>query len=175
MALLAVPLVAQSTTAWAQEELAGSGEVVYGGFGGTYAEGLRRHVFEPLTKATGIKVVDVTANVMEPVVSAMHRAGRMDWDITAIGARLIPEMRDAGMFAPIDYSLWAPEAINGVPADNRLADAVVAFGFGMGLLTIREPSHPAAQKAGQTFGMSRSFPGRAALLQPMANSTSLPR
>src|SRR5215471_18590178 len=105
-AALSVPFVAQATTAWAQEKLAGSGEVVYFSFGGSFTEGIRRYVFDPFTKVTGIKVVDVTGDHAEVVIKAMHKAGRIDWDITTFGSRAYPEMHEAGMFVPIDYSLW---------------------------------------------------------------------
>ena len=49
---LAMPLVTKSTLAWAEEKLAGSGEVVVQTFGGSYTEGFRRYVHDPFTKAT---------------------------------------------------------------------------------------------------------------------------
>ncbi|MBT1517619.1 hypothetical protein KIP88_45985, partial [Bradyrhizobium sp. SRL28] len=41
-ALLSVPLVAKATMAWAQEKLAGSGEVIVYSTGGSFTEGARR-------------------------------------------------------------------------------------------------------------------------------------
>ncbi|MGY4408324.1 spermidine/putrescine-binding protein [Bradyrhizobium sp. LB7.1] len=105
-ALLSIPWVAKATAAWAQEKLAGSGEVVVFTYGGSATAGARRYVFDPVTNATGIKVIDVTGDIAEPLVKAMFQAGRVDWDIAQVQAQYYSAMRDARMFVPIDYSLW---------------------------------------------------------------------
>ncbi|WP_128931996.1 hypothetical protein [Bradyrhizobium zhanjiangense] len=53
--LLRIPFAAKATNAWAQEKLAGSGEGVVFSYGGSFTEGVRRYVYEPFTKATGIR------------------------------------------------------------------------------------------------------------------------
>lgn len=126
-ALLSVPFVAKSTTVWAQENLAGTGEVVFFTYGGSFTQGARRYVFDPFTKATGIKVIDVTADLAEPQVKAMIQAGRIDWDVTFVQAQNYSAMHDAGMFLPVDYALWDPESIEGLPAHTRLKDAVAVI------------------------------------------------
>ncbi|MCK1703686.1 MULTISPECIES: extracellular solute-binding protein [unclassified Bradyrhizobium] len=125
--LLSLPFVTKTTKAWAQEKLAGSGEVVVFSYGGSFTEGVWRSVYEPFTKATGIKVVDVVADLAEPQVKAMHQAGRVDWDIAYIEAEAYPAMHKAGMFGAIDYSLWDQEALEGTPPHTRLKDAVVGL------------------------------------------------
>lgn len=129
--LLSVPFIVKATSAWAQEKLVGSGEVVAFSYGGSFTEGLRRNVYDPFTKATGINVVDVVADFSEPQVKAMFRAGRVDWDTAILLGQNYPEMHEAGMFVPIDYSLWDAESLQGVPETDRLNDAVVASGTGM--------------------------------------------
>ncbi|MCA1510424.1 ABC transporter substrate-binding protein [Bradyrhizobium sp. NBAIM01] len=126
-ALLSAPFVAKATAAWAQEKLAGSGEVVVFSYGGSFTQGVRKYVYEAFTKATGIAVVDVTGDFAEPQVKAMKEAGRMDWDLAFIDAQSYPAMSEAGMFEPVDYSLWDPESLVGIPAANRLKDAAVAY------------------------------------------------
>lgn len=128
-ALLSAPFLAKATTAWAQEKLAGSGEVVAFSWGGSYTDGLRRYVYEPFTKATGIKVIDVTADNAEPQVKAMNQAGRIDWDIAYIQRQNYPAMHQDGMFVPIEYSLWDHESLEGTPPHSRLVDAVVINQF----------------------------------------------
>ncbi|MVT55251.1 extracellular solute-binding protein [Bradyrhizobium yuanmingense] len=123
-ALLSLPLIAQITSAWAQETLAGSGEVVAFTWGGSYTEGVRRYVFEPFKQATGIKVVEAVGDLPVPLVKAMHHAGRVDWDIAYLPRKNYPEMHEAGMFVPIDYSLWDQESLDGTPPEARLKDAV---------------------------------------------------
>ncbi|MDF0523435.1 hypothetical protein P0R31_40445 [Bradyrhizobium yuanmingense] len=125
--MLSLPIIANSTAAWAQEKLAGSGEVVVFSYGGSFTEGVRRSVYEPFTKATGIKVVDVVADLAEPQVKAMHQAGRVDWGIAYVEAEAYPAMHKAGMFEPMDYSLWDQEALEGAPPHTRLKDAVMGL------------------------------------------------
>lgn len=76
--LLSIPFLAKATTAWAEEKLAGSGEVVYFSFGGSFTAGVRRYVFDPFTNAMGIKVVDVTGDHADALIKAMPKAGRID-------------------------------------------------------------------------------------------------
>ncbi|SCB55708.1 putative spermidine/putrescine transport system substrate-binding protein [Bradyrhizobium shewense] len=128
-ALLSAPFVAKATAAFGQEKLAGNGEVVVYSYGGSFTENLRKYVSDPFTKATGIKVVDVTADLAEPQVKAMNQAGRVDWDI-ALVSPLVPaylDLHQAGAFVSIDYSLWDDEALTGVAESARHTDVVVAF------------------------------------------------
>lgn len=129
--LLGSPIVAKATMAWAQDRLAGSGEVVVFSWGGSFTEGMRRAVFDPFTKATGIKVVDVVADLAEPQVQAMFRAGRVDWDTAFILAQNYPDMSGAAMFESVDYSLWDEESLAGTPQQARLKDAVVSYSLAM--------------------------------------------
>ncbi|MET4323953.1 ABC transporter substrate-binding protein [Bradyrhizobium sp. RT5a] len=128
-ALLSTSFVAKATAAFGQEKLAGTGQVVVYSYGGSFTENLRKYVSDPFTKATGIRVVDVTADLAEPQVKAMHEAGRVDWD-TALVSPLVPaylNLQQVDAFLPIDYSLWDDEALKGVPEPARHPDAVVAL------------------------------------------------
>lgn len=128
-ALLSAPFVAKATAALGQEKLAGTGEVVVYSYGGSFTENLRKYVSDPFTKATGIRVVDVTADLAEPQIKAMHEARRVDWDAAFVTPHVpgYSELSQVGAFMPIDYSLWDDEAINGVPESARHTDAVVGF------------------------------------------------
>ncbi|MGY2933016.1 spermidine/putrescine-binding protein [Bradyrhizobium sp. GM6.1] len=127
--LLSAPLVAKSTAAFAEDKLAGTGEVVVCSYGGSFTDNVRKYVSAPFTKATGIRVVDVTADNAEPQIKAMNGAGRIDWDVAIVNPlwQAYWELQQAGAFMPIDYTLWDNEALNGVPESARLKDAVVAF------------------------------------------------
>ncbi|MCK1759094.1 extracellular solute-binding protein [Bradyrhizobium sp. 137] len=92
--------------------------------GGSYTEGVRRYVFEPFKQATGIKVVEAVGDLPVPLVKAMYHAGRVDWDIAYLPRKNYPEMHEAGMFVPIDYSLWDQESLDGTPPEARRKDAV---------------------------------------------------
>lgn len=157
--LLSIPFLAKATSAWAQEKLAGSGEVVVFGFGGAFTEGTRRYVYDPFTKATGIKVVDVTADLAKAQMLAMHQAGRMDWDIGQIDAAGYPEMQKAGMFLPIDYSLWDQESLEGVPQHSRLKDAVSMYQYAMVLAYDQRAFPQGGPKTWVDFWDVKKFPG----------------
>jgi putative spermidine/putrescine transport system substrate-binding protein/mannopine transport system substrate-binding protein len=167
-ALLSVPLIAKATTAWAQEKLAGSGEVVVFSFGGSFTEAARRFVHDPFTKATGIKVVDVTADFPEPSVRAMFRAGKVDWDTADVAAANYPAMHEAGMFVPIDYSLWDQESLEGTPPHTRLKDAVVAFSSAIVLAYDQRVFPKEGPQNWVDFWDVKKFPGPRGLLAPEA-------
>ncbi|MCK1305246.1 extracellular solute-binding protein [Bradyrhizobium sp. 45] len=120
--LLSMSFDAKATRALAQDRLAGSREVVVFSYGGSFTE-----VYKPFTKAVGIKVVDVVADLAEPQVKAMHQAGRVDWDLAYIVVQNYPTMHDAGMFAPVDYTLWDQESLEGTRSRARLKDAIVVL------------------------------------------------
>ncbi|RWA58830.1 MAG: ABC transporter substrate-binding protein, partial [Mesorhizobium sp.] len=158
-AAMAVPAIARATTAFAQDKLAGSGEVVVFSFGGSFTEGFRKRVLEPFSEVTGIKVVDVTADFSEPQVKAMNEAGRVDWDTAFVQGQAYPPMSQAGMFEPIDYTLWDDESLTGVPDSARLADAVAAFQSGQ-LLTYDERTFGEdGPKSWVDFWNVEAFPG----------------
>ncbi|MCK1680155.1 ABC transporter substrate-binding protein [Bradyrhizobium sp. 147] len=158
-ALLAAPFVAKASRAWAQEKLAGRGEVVVFSYGGSFTQGIRKYVYEAFTKATGIAVVDVTGDFAEPQVRAMNEAGRMDWDLAFIDAQTYPAMSEAGMFEPIDYSLWDAESLLGIPAGNRLKDAAVAYRATTVLAYDARAFRDNAPKSWADFWDVKMFPG----------------
>lgn len=126
-ASMAIPAIVKSTTAFAKDTLAGSGQVVAFSYGGLFTQGIRKYVYDPFTEATGIKVVDVIADVSDPQVKAMNQAGRVDWDTAFLQAAVFPPMDDADMFVPIDYSWWDAESLEGTPKSVRLKTAVPVF------------------------------------------------
>ncbi|WP_404294940.1 ABC transporter substrate-binding protein (plasmid) [Microvirga sp. RSM25] len=165
-AAMAMPAVAQATSAFAQEKLAGSGQVVVYSYGGSFTAGMRKYVFEPFTKATGITVVDVTADFAEPQVKAMNQAGRVDWDTAFVQGFTYPAMHEAGMFLPIDYSLWDDESLKGVPDSARLKDAVVAFFSGTLLAYDERAFGKSSPKTWVDFWDVGAFPGPRGLSAP---------
>ncbi|TXR50521.1 ABC transporter substrate-binding protein [Phyllobacterium endophyticum] len=165
---MAIPAIARATTAFAQVKLAGSGEVIVYSVGGSFTQGVRKAVFEPFTKATGIKVVDVTADFAEPQVKAMNQAGRVDWDTAFVQAQNYPDMHAAGMFTPIDYSLWDDESLKGTTEANRLSDAVVLYGSAMLLAYDERAFGGDGPKNWADFWDAKTFPGPRGLYAPAA-------
>ncbi|WP_201841778.1 ABC transporter substrate-binding protein [Microvirga zambiensis] len=167
-AAMAIPAIAWATTAFAQDKLSGKGEVVVYSPGGSLTQALRKSVFEPFTKATGITVVDVTADFAEPQVKAMNQAGRVDWDTAFVQAQNYPDMHAAGMFVPIDYSLWDDESLKGVPEANRLNDAVVMYGSAMLLAYDERVFGANGPKSWADFWDVKAYPGPRGLYAPAA-------
>ncbi|MGY3591858.1 spermidine/putrescine-binding protein [Bradyrhizobium sp. USDA 4341] len=159
VAAMAVPAVAQSTTAFAEEKLAGSGQVVAFSWGGVSTQGLRKYVYTPFTQATGIRVVDVIADVAEPQVKAMNQAGRVDWDTAFIVGASFPMMDAAGMFLPIDYGLWDAESVEGTPEAVRLKDAVPAISSAGVLTYDKRVFGDNGPKTWADFWNVKAFPG----------------
>lgn len=158
-AAMTIPLVARSTIALANDRLAGSGEVIVQSVGGGFTQGIRKYVWEPFAKATGIKIVDVVADVAEPQLKAMNEAGRVDWDIAFIQSSQFPTMDDAGMFAPIDYSLWDAESLEGVPATVRLKNGVAVFATAQLLAYDKRVFGANGPKNWADFWNLKDFPG----------------
>lgn len=156
VAVAGLPLI--GTGAYGQDKLSGRGEVVVFSYGGAYTQALRKNVYEPFTKATGITVVDVTADLAEPQVRAMKQAGRVDWDIACIDGRRIPSMREGEMFVPIDYSLWDDESLRGT-SEARFSDYVVAFRSSIVLVYDERAFPGGGPKNWADFWNVKAFPG----------------
>jgi putative spermidine/putrescine transport system substrate-binding protein len=152
-------LLGQSPRAYAQDKLSGRGEVVVFSYGGAFTQDTRKNVYEPFTKATGITVVDVTADIAEPQVKAMNKAGRVDWDLAFIDPRNRLPMHEAGMFVPIDYSLWDDESLKGIPQSARLSDSVVAFQSSVVLVYDERTFPSSGPKNWADFWNVKAFPG----------------
>lgn len=167
----AMAMPAMTRSAFAQEKLAGSGEVVAFSFGGSFTEGYRKYVLDPFTKATGIKVVDVTADFAEPQLKAMHAAGRVEWDIASVQGQAFPEMSQAGMFEPIDYNLWDDESLKGSPDSARLNDGVRAFQSCQVLTYDERVFRDKGPKSWPDFWDVKTFAGPRGLYAPSAKFT----
>ncbi|MBR1165236.1 ABC transporter substrate-binding protein [Bradyrhizobium elkanii] len=167
--LLSLPFITKSTSVWAQENLSGTGEVVVQSYGGPATEAIRRAVNDPFTKATGIKVVDVTVDAAEPQIAAMFRAGRVDWDIAEIQALKYAEMRAAGMFEPIDYNLWDLESLEGVPKNACLESAVSRYSAGIAMAYNARAFPEGSPRTWADFWDVKRFPG------PRSLSARFPR
>ncbi|OSI32949.1 ABC transporter substrate-binding protein [Bradyrhizobium canariense] len=173
-AAMAIPAVARATAAFAKEKLSGSGEVVVFVWGGSTTEAVRKNVFEPFTSTTGIKVSDVVGDIAEPQVKAMNQAGRVDWDIAPIQASTYPAMSQAGMFVPIDYSLWDDESIEGVPKAVRMKDAFPVIQSGQVLAYDERVFGKNGPKNWADFWNVKAFPGPRGLYAPIGKFSIIP-
>jgi putative spermidine/putrescine transport system substrate-binding protein len=83
-------------------------EVVTQDPGGTYGEALRKLVYDPFAKETGIKVLTVQEARGGPRVKAQVDAKRTEWDLSFIFDQEVSQL-DAYL-ADIDYKKLSPEA-----------------------------------------------------------------
>lgn len=85
------------------------GEVVMQDPGGTYGEALRRIMYDPFAKATGIRVLTVQEARGGPRIKAQVDAGRTEWDLAFIFDQETKQLGDCCL-ADIDYGRLTPEA-----------------------------------------------------------------
>lgn len=170
VAAMAIPAIARATAAFAQDKLAGSDQVVVFSWGGLFTKGIRKYVYDPFTEATGIKVVDVTGDVAEPQVKAMNRAGRVDWDTAFIQGSTFPSMDEAGMFLPINYSLWDAESIESTQKSVHFKDAVPVIASAMTLGYDKRVFGDNGPKSWADFWNIKAFPGPRGLTKLPANA-----
>lgn len=161
-AFMSAPFVSKVTSAWAQEKLTGRGEVVVFSYGGSYTQGVRKSVYEPFTKATGIAVVDVTADIAEPQVRAMNRAGRVDWDVALIDGQNYPTMHEAGFFSPSTTACGTTRRSRGRHRVPGSMTQSLHFVRRRCSLMMSGPSRREGHKIGPISGTSRLSPDRAA-------------
>lgn len=95
-------------SAWAQENLKGSGQVVVFDGGGAFGAALHGAYFEPFKKATGIKVVPA-ANMPPGAVRASILAGAPAFDVMDFSGGQIDALIEDGLVEKIDYSLFPPK------------------------------------------------------------------
>lgn len=67
------------------------------------------------------------------------------------------------MLAPIDYTLWDQESLEGVPAEARGRTGLSYTVLRLCLLILNVPPRTAARQVRSIPGISRSFPARAVL------------
>lgn len=70
-----------------------------------------------------------------------------------------PDMSEAGIFAPIDYGLWDPESIPGLPPQARLQDATIAYSYSMVLAYDQRAFPNGGPKNWVEFWDVKNFPG----------------
>ncbi len=78
-----------------------AGQVIVRALGGAYEDAERRAIFDPFTKATGVKVVTVPATMTQ--VLAMVRSGSVQLDVLDLGESGTILLDRAQALAPIDY------------------------------------------------------------------------
>lgn len=81
-----------------------AGEVVVRTSGGVYEEVMRKAVYDPFTKATGITVVPVAATTAK--LMTMLRSGNIEIDVVDTGDGVLITLERLGALTPISYGTW---------------------------------------------------------------------
>jgi len=150
--LLSAPFVAKATGAWAQEKLAGSGEVVVFSYGGSFTEGIRRYVYEPFTKATGIKVVDVVADLAEPQSKRCTRQAESIGTLPTLSCRTIRQCMKLECLCQLT-TLFEIRSRSKERLSTHVSTTQLSFSRRRGSsFTTRGFSRAVAHKTGRTFG-----------------------
>jgi putative spermidine/putrescine transport system substrate-binding protein len=155
-ALLAIPMA---------PALAQNKEVIMQDPGGAYGDALRRIIYDPFTKETGIKVVTVQEARSGPRIKAQVAAGRTEWDLTFIFDQETKILGDCCL-ADIDYSKLSPEAtktVASLPKDavRPKGVALQVIGVAMAYNTDKYKGNP--PKSWADFWDVKKFPGKRCL------------
>ena len=157
LALAAAPL----TTAWADSK-----EVIMQDPGGGYGEALRKIMYAPFEKETGIKVVTVQEARSGPRLKAQAEAGKGSWDLAFIFDQEVNLLGECCL-APIDYaklSASAQKTLAAMPDNLKRPKGVALQVIGVGLTwnTDKYKSSNEPQNWADFWDVKK-FPGRRCL------------
>ncbi|RMI15237.1 ABC transporter substrate-binding protein [Pseudoroseomonas wenyumeiae] len=146
-----------------------AGQVIVRTPGGAYDDVMRRHVYEPFTKETGITVMPVAATVAK--LMAMFRANNVELDLIDTGDGPLVTLGRAGALEPIDYGSWKWSKPEDVAPEYRHELRVANFVYAS-VLAYNKESFPDGKnpKSWAEFWDAGKFPGPR-MLADMASSS----
>lgn len=146
-----------------------AGEVIVRTPGGAYDDIMRRHVYEPFTKETGITVTPVAATVSK--LLAMFRANNVELDLIDTGDGPLITLARMGALAPVDYGSWKWSKPDDVAREYRHEFHVANFVYSS-VLAYNKESFPDGKnpKSWAEFWDAERFPGPR-MLADMASGT----
>ena len=148
---------------FAQDALAQSKEVILQDPGGAYGEALRKIIYGPFEKETGIKVVTVQEARSGPRLKAMAEAGKAAWDLAFIFDQETKILADCCL-ATIDYSKLSESAqttLAAMPEKLKRPKGVALQVIGVGLTWNTDKyKGEKAPKSWADFWDVKTFPGR---------------
>ena len=101
--LIAATTALATPTVWTRRARA-AGQVVVRNPGGAYSDTMKKHVYDPFTKETGIEVVIVPTTFAKML--AMVKSGNVELDVADTGLDGLVTLNKSGTLAPIDYAHW---------------------------------------------------------------------
>lgn len=135
-----------------------AGEVIVRTPGGVYDDVMRRHVYDPFTKETGIRVQPVAATVAR--LLAMFRANNVELDLIDTGDGPLVTLERMGALAPIAYDQWRwtkpDDIVREVRHEYRCANFIYATVLAYNRESFPNGTHP---KSWAEFWDGAKFPG----------------
>ena len=135
-----------------------AGQVIVRTPGGAYDDIMRRHVYDPFTKETGITVTPVAATVAK--LLAMFKANNVELDVIDTGDGPLVTLERMGALAPIDYGSWKWSKPEDVGAEYRHETRVANFVYST-VLSYNKGTFPDGKypKGWAEFWDAEKFPG----------------
>ena len=148
-----------------------AGEVIVRTPGGAYDDVMRRVVYDPFTRETGIQVRPVAANAAK--LLAMFRAGNVELDLIDTGDHQLMRLERMGALAPIAYDRWTRSKPEDVVPELKLPYRVANFVYCsvLGYSTEHFGANPPASWA--DFWDAGRFPGPRMLSDMASGSANL--
>jgi putative spermidine/putrescine transport system substrate-binding protein len=139
-------------------------KIVYVGIGGPTQEALRKSLFEPFQKETGVQVVEDTGLGAERV-QAEVQSGHPAIDFMTIGASAYGTLLAKDLLAPIDYKYYDPEDIKSMPESIRQKFSVGSVFSSLGMAYSKKafPDGGPQPASWADFWDVKKFPGKRTL------------
>lgn len=149
-----------------------AGQVIVRTPGGAYDDIMRRNVYDPFTKATGVQVTPVAATSAK--LLAMFKAKSVELDVIDTGDGQLLTLERMGALAPIAYDGWKYGDPNDVVPEVKRTHRVGNFVYATVLGYNREAFPDGKQPQGWAqFWDVAKFPGPRMLTDMAAGAPSL--
>ena len=125
--------------------------------GGTYDDIMRRAVYEPFRKQTGIEVIPVAATVGK--LLAMFKAGTVELDVIDTGDGPLETLRRLDALAPIAYDAWTYTHKADLIADLALPTRVANFLYATAIVYNTQSFPQRHPTSWAEFWDIKAFPG----------------
>ena len=136
-------------------------QVVVAGWGGTLQDAIRRTMFAPFEKATGIKVIEATQPFASKI-KVMVASGNTEYDVADVVPVDFLLLRDQGLLEKIDYSKFDKETLDGFDADGKGPYGVAMMTYSR-VIAWNTKAFPRGQPTPQSFADVwdvKRFPGK---------------
>lgn len=163
-AALAAPFVGRAR--------AQAGEVIVRNPGGVFDDVMRKYVYDPFSKETGVRVIPVAATGAK--LLAMFRANNVELDVIDAGDSVLEQLRRQGALAPIAYDQWRwskPDDITPeLKLPTRVANLLYSSVLGYSKEAFPDGKHP---RSWAQFWDAARFPGPRTLADMATGSPNL--